>query len=203
MAQLKTQQFSTVILLRHGQPQGGQVFRGATDDVLTEQGWKQMANAVSGLTDIELIMTSPLRRCCEFAVKLADQRALPLLQLEALKEIDFGQWEGKSAQQIESESSAELHRFWQNPIENTPPAGEPLLEFQQRVIDCWHELIMGNRGKNCLIISHGGVQKVILSEVLKMPVQAMHNIEVPYACSSMIHVYYSATEYLTTLKSHG
>ena len=148
-------------------------------------------------------MTSPLRRCSEFAKELSDERALPLQQLETLKEINFGQWEGKSARQIESETDSLLKKFWQNPIEHTPPDGEPLLEFQQRVLACWNDIIIRNKGKNCLIISHGGVQKIILAQVLKMPVEAIHTIEVPYACCSVIQVYYSETGFLTTLKSHG
>ena len=203
LEQQMNQQQSTMTLLRHGEPLGGPIFRGITDDALTESGWQQMTHAVKKMPGFELILTSPLRRCSKFAKELSDERALPLQQLETLKEINFGQWEGKSARQIESESASLLKKFWQNPIENTPPDGEPLLEFQQRVLACWNDIIIANKGKNCLIISHGGVQKIILAQVLNMPVEAIHTIEVPYACCSVIQVYYSGTGFLSTLKSHG
>lgn len=38
--------FTTVDLLRHGEPEGGQMFRGAVDDPLSPRGWEQMRSAV-------------------------------------------------------------------------------------------------------------------------------------------------------------
>jgi len=224
---------STIILMRHGEPSAykepsanqepstnkeplannepsvdhelptSPIFRGITDDVLSAIGWQQMDNAVRELSDIDNIICSPLRRCSEFARKLARQRGLSLRQSDALKEINFGQWEGQSVQQIASESGPELKNFWQNPLANTPPGGEPVLEFQHRVIEFWQQFLTASKGQNSLIITHGGVQKIILATVLDMPVQAVHNIEVPYACCSKIQVYYSDAEIVTTLKFHG
>jgi alpha-ribazole phosphatase len=197
------QEKSTISLLRHGEPEGGAIFRGITDDLLTEAGWQQMNVAIESIENIDLILSSPLRRCVDFAEKMASQRSLPIQKINALKEINFGQWEGQSVEKIATEANNRLTNFWQNPVENTPPEGEPVLDFQQRVISFWNELIASQRGKNCLLVSHGGVQKMILAEVLKMPVQAMHNIEVPYGCCSTFNVYYSTSEPVITLKSHG
>jgi len=201
-----TQQQSTMTLLRHGLPessQSEQIFRGVTDDLLTELGWQQMTNALNSLTALDLVISSPLRRCYDFAHKLAIDLNLPLQVFEELKEINFGQWDGQSIQQIELDYADKLKKFWQNPIENTPPNGESVLDFQQRVINCWNNILTENKGKNCLFIIHGGVQKIILAQILEMPVNAIHNIEVPYACSSTIQIYYSETGYVSTLKSHG
>lgn len=197
------QEKSTITLLRHGEPEGGAIFRGITDDLLTEAGWHQMYEAIHNLENIDIILSSPLRRCSDFAEKVAAQRSLPVQKTDALKEINFGQWEGQSIEIISKDANNDLVNFWKNPIENTPPDGEPVLDFQKRVISFWYKLLEAQRGKNCLLVTHGGVQKMILAEVLKMPVQAMHNIEVPYGCCSMFHVYYSTTESITTLKSHG
>ncbi|MCU7967191.1 MAG: histidine phosphatase family protein, partial [gamma proteobacterium symbiont of Bathyaustriella thionipta] len=57
------QEKSTITLLRHGEPEGGTVFRGITDDLLTEMGWQQMNDAVNTLKNIDIILSSPLRRC--------------------------------------------------------------------------------------------------------------------------------------------
>ncbi|MCU7965728.1 MAG: histidine phosphatase family protein, partial [gamma proteobacterium symbiont of Bathyaustriella thionipta] len=141
--------------------------------------------------------------CADFAEKMAAQRSLPLQKKDALKEIDFGQWEGQSVEQIVRDSSNQLTNFWQNPVDNPPPDGEPVLIFQKRVLSFWHKLIAAQKGRNCLIVTHGGVQKMILANVLNMPIEAMHNIEVPYGCCSVFHIYYSAAESAVTLKSHG
>ncbi len=204
------QKSSTIILLRHGEPSSSnasgsssqRIFRGITDDVLTQKGWQQMSSAVKNINDIDIILTSPLKRCAEFASKLSDEHSLPLEIIDDLREIDFGQWDGKSVQDVAENDAQQLKKFWQNPLANTPPGGEPVADFQKRIISFWNELLMTQRGKNCLLILHGGVQKMILAEVLQMPVQAIHNIEVPYACCSTFRVYYNAQEYFTTLKSH-
>lgn len=200
---------STIVLMRHGeplangQPQTEQIFRGITDDTLSTNGWLQMEKAVKQLQRIDNIISSPLLRCSEFARKLSEQQGVSLQQVDALREINFGLWDGQSVQQIASEFGQELKGFWQNPLENTPSGGESVLDFQQRVTAFWQNFLITNKEKNSLIITHGGVQKIILAKVLAMPVQALHNIEVPYACCSKIHVYHSDSEIITTLKSHG
>jgi len=197
------QEKSTITLLRHGEPQGGKIFRGITDDLLTDTGWQQMHDAMDFLDNHDLIFSSPLRRCADFAEKVAAQQALPLHKAEALQEINFGQWEGQSVAQLVAQENSKLTDFWRDPIANTPPGGESVQDFQQRVISFWHELIMKQKGKKCLLVTHGGVQKMILAEVLRMPIQAIHNIEVGYACCSTLQVYYSDKDYCVTLKSHG
>jgi len=202
------QEKSIITLLRHGEPQGGAVFRGIQDDALTPKGWQQMRNAIEQLdciNSIDSIFTSPLQRCCAFAETISAQYSLPLEEVNALQEINFGQWEGRSTEQIAVQNKNQLTRFWENPIENTPPDAEPVSVFQQRVISFWDNLLSAQKGRNCLLLTHGGVQKIILAEVLNMPVQAIHNIEVPYACATIFHVYSSAEEVrpVITMKSHG
>lgn len=200
------QALSTIMLLRHGEPKGSpsseHVFRGITDHKLTQNGWQEMHSALQHIDDFEQILTSPLKRCFEFAEALSKKRGVPLAVINELKEINFGQWDGQSVQSIEKNDGERLRKFWQNPSANTPPGGEPVVNFQKRVVSSWHELLLAQRGKNCLLITHGGVQKIILAEVLKMPIEAIHNIEVPYACCTTFNVYYNKDEIITTLKSH-
>ncbi len=164
-----------------------------------------MSDAISKSVYIEKvdhIISSPLKRCYDFAENLSKTHSLPLEITEELKEINFGLWEGQSVQSIKDNEGDRLNKFWQDPLNNTPPEGEPVLDFQNRVVSCWNKLLMAQSGRNCLLIAHGGVQKMILADVLKMPVHAIHNIEVPYACCSTFQVYYNGPDVLVTLKSH-
>jgi Fructose-2,6-bisphosphatase len=61
-------------LIRHGEPAGGQMYRGHKDDPLSEQGWQQMRNAITGDDKWDHILSSPLLRCREFAAELAKER---------------------------------------------------------------------------------------------------------------------------------
>jgi len=61
-------------LLRHGEPVGGRRYRGQTDDPLSEKGWQQMRAAVLDVQGWDVIYSSPLRRCAEFAQELSRRR---------------------------------------------------------------------------------------------------------------------------------
>ncbi len=194
------QEKSTISLLRHGQPQGGEIFRGTTDNLLTSTGWQQMLAAVEAMDTIDIVLSSPLHRCFDFARYLARQRAIEMKVIPALQEIDFGQWEGRLINSIADE---EKQRFWKNPVKYPPPGGESYVDFQQRIMAFWSDLLTCYQGKNCLLITHGGVQKTLLSAILKTPIEAIHNIEIGYACCSIFNVYYYGEECIVTLKAHG
>jgi len=199
-----------IIIMRHGEPgcsddmsdPSEKIFRGITNDSLTEKGWLQMAKALENHRHIEKIFSSPLLRCHQFASQYAEKNQIPLKTISALKEINFGDWDGKPVRLIAEHSAKQLQQFWENPLQYTPPGGEPVADFKARVHLFWSNLVMEYRGKTCLLVTHGGVQKIILSEVLNMPIEAMHNIEVPYACCSTVEVYYHEDEWTATLKSH-
>ena len=91
---------STIDLMRHGEPEGGGYYRGITDDPLTQTGWQQMYDAVVGRQAWETIISSPLVRCQGFASDFCVGQSIPLIIEPGFKELDFGLWEGKTADEI-------------------------------------------------------------------------------------------------------
>ncbi|VAX06697.1 Alpha-ribazole-5'-phosphate phosphatase [hydrothermal vent metagenome] len=176
-----------VDLLRHGEPEGGSRFRGRTDDILTDQGWAQLRTAVPKQPPWEQIITSPAKRCAVFAEELATMHQLPHIKEEWLWEMDFGDWDGLTAAEITSKDANWLSTFWQDPTSHTPPGGEPFLQFKQRVLNGWNQLIK-QPANRILLISHGGPIRLILAEVLGMPVHNLMRLEVPYAALSQVRV---------------
>lgn len=79
-----------VDLLRHGEPEGGRRYRGSLDDPLSDRGWDQMWRAASGDTPWDLVISSPLRRCREFAEQLSSRLQLPLTIKPDLQELGYG-----------------------------------------------------------------------------------------------------------------
>ena len=77
--------FTIVDLLRHGEPEGGQMFRGAVDDPLSLRGWEQMRAAVGDCRDWNTVITSPLIRCAAFARELAERLDRPLEIVDGLR----------------------------------------------------------------------------------------------------------------------
>jgi broad specificity phosphatase PhoE len=195
---------STFYLLRHGEVEGGTRFRGITDDPLSEKGWQQMSLRCNTIPEIQHIISSPLKRCSLFAHALSGKTVNSVEIFDELQEINFGRWEGKSVQQIEVHHAPELRAFWQDPVNNTPDEGEPLIQFRQRIVRCWHRIIHQYQNQKVLIISHAGVQKIILAEVLNMPLESIHKFEIPHACLSVINVYYSLDNSINmTISAHG
>jgi len=113
---------TTVDLMRHGEPVGGRRYRGQIDDPLSEKGWAQMQAAVGESLPWTRIVSSPLLRCRAFAETLADRHGLPLTLDERLMEVGFGEWEGKTAAEIEQAAPGTLARFKADPV-NARPAG--------------------------------------------------------------------------------
>ncbi|WP_300970799.1 histidine phosphatase family protein [Thiocapsa sp.] len=164
-----------VDLLRHGEAQGGARFRGGHDDPLSAEGWDQMTRATAVNPDWTRVVSSPSRRCSAFAQRIAESHKLPLAILPGLRERGFGAWEGLAAHQIPAE---ELTRFWDDPVGYAPPGGEPFEVFRERVIAAWGQVCDAG-GPFTLAVTHGGVIRVVLAEVLRMPPEASLLIEVP------------------------
>ncbi len=182
-------------LLRHGETPGGSRFRGRLDDPLTERGWEQMWAAVGpgagdgeGFPVWDGIVTSPLARCADFARALSQRRGIPLRMDPRLAELDFGDWEGRTAAELMATEAEALGRFWADPVAHPPPGGEPLLAFQARVLAAWEELVRQDRGDRTLVISHGGVIRVILCQVLGYPLRRLLELEVGHASLTGIRV---------------
>ena len=173
-------------LLRHGQPEGGDRFRGMQDDPLNDNGWQQMRASVAGMAPWEVVVTSPLRRCAEFAAELAERHGLPLETEPRLAEMAFGEWEGKSYDELKASNPAAVQAFFANPVHNIPPGGEPLQDFCERVNAAWDALVERHQGRHLLVVCHGAVMRVIYRRILNTPLDALFRIEVPYACLTRI-----------------
>ena len=179
---------SLVGLLRHGEVAGGDCFRGSTDDPLTPRGWSQMWNSMQRHPDWQRIISSPLLRCADFAQKLARRHAVPLALDERLREIDFGAWEGRTASALMAEEADALQQFWNNPVAYTPPGGELLTRFQERVLNAWSETIQNYPRQRILWVTHGGVIRVILCKVRQQPIAQLLQIEVRHAALYQVRI---------------
>ncbi len=159
-----------VDLLRHGETVGGARYRGAgDDDALSARGWEQMRAIVGDSGSWSHIVSSPLQRCAAFARELAQIHLLPLDIEPRLREIHFGDWEGKTAAEIHAACPDHLERFWNDPVNHPPPDGENFTAFQARVLGAWDDLLARHAGAHLLIVTHGGPIRVILGHARGLP----------------------------------
>lgn len=175
--------------LRHGQPIGGDRFRGQLyDDPLTPLGWEQMRQATCDYRGWHRIITSPLLRCAEFAEELAHKHNLPLTVEPRLQELGYGDWEGLTAADILQQNPEAIKQFWQNPLLYPPPGGEHLSAFQARFLAAWNEILTAFANQHLLIITHGGVIRLAFSHILAIPLANLSRITVTYAALTGIAI---------------
>ena len=170
-------------LLRHGETELGGGLRGSLDDALTDLGWQQMRTAVAELAlepPWDRIVSSPLQRCARFAEELASKLSLPL-QLEAgIQELHFGDWEGIGTAQLMDTDAEGLGRFWEDPYSFTPPNGEPVLAFASRVLGVIERLQQTCDGERILLVSHGGVMRLLLAQARGLPREQLLQVVVSH-----------------------
>ncbi len=160
--------------LRHGETSLSHTLRGRTDDALTAKGWAQMQSTIAQAEQLrpawDVIYSSPLQRCRLFAEQWAEQKQLPLYIEPNLQEMDFGEWEAQSTERLYQLYPDELAQFWQTPLSFTPPQAESLLTFKSRVLESVETLtqqMYAQGWTRALIISHGGVIKLLKCQALK------------------------------------
>lgn len=159
-----------LILIRHGEIEGiGSVhkYQGRADRSLSQAGAKQ-AEALAGRLKeepISVIYSSGLKRTIETAMAIARPHNLPVNPWDCFNEIDFGDWEGKSLEEIK-EKDPEIYRKWLNGEEFSPPGGESVSDLKHRVIKGLEVILKRKAEGTTLLAAHGGPIKIILAHFL-------------------------------------
>lgn len=176
-----------VDLLRHGETELGGGLRGSLDDALTEAGWAQMDAAVADAGPWDRLVSSPLQRCARFAEALAARLALPLQFEAGLQELHFGAWEGQSAADLMLTDEQGLGQFWADPYAFTPPQGEPVVHFAERVQATMARLRQAHADERVLIVTHGGVMRLLLAQARGLPREQLLQVVVGHGALHRLH----------------
>ena len=151
-----------LVLIRHGETTGHSSIRyyGATDVPLSDLGREQV-RAARGLVPadaFEGVLASPLSRAHESARIVFPHREIELI--ETLREIDFGDWEGLTAEEIRERDPAR-YQDWQAGGDGFRfPGGESRADFQARV-DGAVEAMLGSGATSLALVVHKGVIRAI------------------------------------------
>jgi alpha-ribazole phosphatase len=154
---------SRVLFIRHAETEMAGRFCGHSDPELNAQGRTQLTSLAHQLSaePIDTVYSSDLRRASATAQAIASVREIPQVIRPALREIDFGQWEGLSWEQIE-QMDPEYVRTWVARYPHLPaPSGETFHAFETRVLREVNHLLDANRGP-IAVVTHGGVLRAVL-----------------------------------------
>ncbi len=194
---------TTIDLLRHGDVVGGKKYRGQLDDPLSELGWQQLRYATQQVQSWQHIISSPLTRCLAFAKELEIICNIPLLVKSNFKEVSFGLWEGKTADELLISDPDNIKKYWDDPIKQTPPQGENLLIFEKRILKGWGDILNQFQGEHILMVCHAGVMRIILCHVLGMPLTELFKLDIALAKISRIEIEHCDGESWSRLIFHG
>jgi alpha-ribazole phosphatase len=186
----------TLYLLRHGEIATPGILAGKTDVALSDEGLRHLWKTSEQLPEISQCISSPLQRCQMFAKEYSWKNSIDLQLDDKLKEMDFGDWDGKTYKSLweikATEQQSSLGDFWQNPWQHSAPNGEAMVDFVQRVDEWWQQWLSKSPEGNTLAIAHGGVIKHLIARVLNLPIPGtthMSNIDIPYAKLVKVSVY--------------
>ena len=177
-------------LIRHGQVEGYDQprYNGQSDVKLTDLGISQyqLLRERFSTYDISACYTSDLSRCVVGAEIISEQFEIQPIRRSQLRELDIGLWEGLIWEEI-------LRRWpeeWQARLADLPRyrplGGENLLDLEARVMPVIDEILNKNCGREILVVAHGGVNRIILLNVIGAPLEKMFNIEQNYGCHNII-----------------
>ena len=170
-------------VIRHGEPVGGRRYRGyGVDDPLTELGWQQMWSAIPVDAPWQHIISSPLARCKDFSFALAEKLNISVSIEDNVKEIGFGDWEGKTPEEILANDAEAINHFYADPRHNRPNGAEPLDEFSHRVWKAYLDISSEFENQHVLIVAHAGVARAITANILGMSLDDVYSrLRIEYA----------------------
>ena len=147
-----------------------------------------MRDAVADQNPWDVIVSSPLLRCSEFAKELAQRHTIPLEFDDRIKEIRWGEWEGSTPEQLNQHDPLTVVRALRDPLNHRPSDAEDINDFQQRVIDAWNAITNQHEARHVLVVAHAGIIRAILTHILETPSEHMFRIHVSNASVTRIQI---------------
>jgi Fructose-2,6-bisphosphatase len=162
-------------LLRHGQTALSRenVFCGrGMNPELTPDGIamaEAFAAAYNG-TAWRAIYASPLQRAVATAAPLARARGMNIEQRDGLAELDYGVWDGRSAEDVDAGHHDDYVRWSSDPAWNAPTGGETAIALAQRMAHVVEEIREAHTDGEVLVVSHKASIRVLLCALLGVDV---------------------------------
>jgi alpha-ribazole phosphatase len=180
-----------IYLIRHGEihTQRKGIFVGQLDLSLTSTGREQIRNLRSYFTNIQIqkIISSPLSRCIQSSNILLTQIHCTMEVERDLAEISLGSWEGLRVDQVHAKYPGQYEKRGNDIVNYKPNGGESFKDLKQRVWSSFLK-VTKNLSGNIIIVCHAGVNRIIISSILGMPLNKIFCIQQHYGCINKIHL---------------
>ena len=190
---------TTFFLIRHASCSGlGQKLWGRTTGIcLNEKGEMQAQRLAERFQNVTLdaIYSSPLERALQTADVLARNMKLEVKQSAAANEINFGDWTGKTFDELSSDD--QWRRFNSHRSMTTIPNGESFLEVQNRIVKELEALASQHGNARVAIVSHADLIRAAVSYFSATPIDLVQRFEIAPCSVSVVALENDSTTLLT------
>lgn len=188
------EKLTRVFLVRHGETvdSNSRRYKGHIDIALSENGIEQvkrLSGYMSQNTDLNAVYCSDLSRAIRSAEIIAEPFGLKPAIDTGLKERNFGAWEGMSFDEIKVQWPDAFNSWADNPVMFSPMEGESTLDVRDRVMKAFDEIVLKHKGEAIALVAHGGVNRVILCELLGIPLENIFRIDQDFAALNEIELW--------------
>lgn len=181
-----------LILIRHGETDWvkQKLYQGSSDVQLNRRGLRQ-AKRVAQLVKQErpfAVYCSELKRVRQTANEIARASGQKLTVDRRLNEVSFGRWEGSRYDEMKARYPQAVRLWYQARLSSCPSGGESLRSLKRRVASFLRELQKrhGEESGTCVLVTHGGPIRMILIELLKIPLHLFWTIRIDPASVSAV-----------------
>lgn len=179
-----------IFLIRHGETTWNAMMKvqGHSDVSLSDRGREQAQLLAGRLARVKIdrFYSSDLLRAKETAMIVAQPHGMDVATTPALREMNFGRWEGLTLQEVEKEYPGALKSWWNNPLHIQIPEAESLAEMAERCVNQIKSIIQDHDHETVAVVSHGGAIRSIISSVLGMDLNEYWRLHLDNTCLNLI-----------------
>lgn len=177
-----------VLLVRHARNDWvGKRLPGRTPGILlSEEGHAEsraLAERLNGYP-LDAVYASSLERAVQTARYLAEPRALPVLEVPDLVDLDTGDFTGRDIEQASKDP------LWRNVIMSPSiarfPGGEGMWDMQVRAVRAMERIRMAHEGRPVAVVAHADVIKSIVAHYIGLPFDLFQRLEVSTTSVSIL-----------------
>jgi broad specificity phosphatase PhoE len=164
-----------LFLIRHGETTWNirKLIQGSENPSLSELGIKQaeMLAERFASTPVDAIYASDLKRAAQTAEIIAEKKGLPVHFREGLRELCFGEWEGKPFSEVMNGYHSFLEFWSKNDCGSSVRDAESMAQCLRRSVPVLEEIVKNHEDGKVILVAHGVVNSFLLSHVLGLDIE--------------------------------
>jgi len=178
-------------LLRHGETTASQTggYCGRTDVDLTQAGHLMARDFAAVYKDhpFAAAYVSPLQRARASAAPLCELAGHDMRLRDGLRELDYGEWEGKTPAQVNREHTDDYLLWLADAGWNAPTGGERGVDVAHRSLGVLEEIQRMHQDGDVLVVSHKATIRILLCSLLGIDVGRYRDrVGVPVSSVSVV-----------------